>query len=170
MALATGRVAPGIKPRVSIQNATPYVIHVSTVRAHAVRTAGRWRGSSPLPSPTSRLSHAAVGRHTRTAMVATAASPARARRAGGALWGVAAATTATAVPTDTAWMTTADAAAGPRWTPARSARTTNPATLHTFPGTYRPRLARLHARAAARMGSRWPQPARMRRHDSICIR
>src|SRR5690348_9871597 len=126
-----------------------------------------WSGVAVL---TKRLSHRAVGRHTSTPMVATAATAASARRAGGALWGVAAATTATPLPSDTAWTTMADAAAGPRCTPARSARTTRPATLHTFPGTYRPRLARLHARAAGLNGRCWPQPARIRRQDSICMR
>src|SRR6266480_4643860 len=72
---------------------------------------------------------------TSTRIVARAARPARARRSGGALCGVTAATTATPLPSDTAWITNADAAAGPGATPARWASTTRPATLHTFPGT-----------------------------------
>src|SRR3977135_3533982 len=107
----------------------------------AASTADGARGSKGAIEVTTRPSHRAVGRHTSTRMVATAASPASARRSGEALWGVTPATPATPLPRDTAWMTKADAAAGPGATPARWASTTRPATLHTFPGTYRPQVA-----------------------------
>ncbi len=99
------------------------------------KTADRASGSRGARAFTTRPSQRAVGRQTSTRIVATAARPASARRSGGALWGVTAATTATPLPSDTAWITKADAAAGPGSTPARWARTTRPATLHTFPGT-----------------------------------
>ncbi len=52
----------------------------------------------------------------------------------GAAPGAAQATTAAPVPTASACITSADAAAAQPSTPARRARTANPATLQTFPG------------------------------------
>src|SRR5213080_5323795 len=121
--------ASGTSPRASIHSAAPYVPQLSTVRMVAVRTAEGASGSKGAMAFTRRPNQRAVGRHTSTRMVATAARPASARRSGGALWGVTAATTATALPSVTAWTTKADAAAGPASTPARWARTTRPATL-----------------------------------------
>src|SRR5207249_3530021 len=116
-------------------------------RGHRAHQAAQPDGGGALGEPdgpvaaarpiglTKRPSQTAVGRQTSTRIVARAARPARARRSGGALCGVTAATTATPLPSDTAWITNADAAAGPGATPARWASTTRPATLQTFPGT-----------------------------------
>src|SRR5260370_977460 len=93
---------------------------------------GGWRGGGAWPG--GRRGRAGRG-HTSPVIVRTAARPAAARRRGGAPPGATAATTATPVPSDIAWSTKADAAAGPASTPACRARTTRPATLHTFPGT-----------------------------------
>src|SRR5204862_5282077 len=118
------------------------------------RTADGARGSKGAIAFTTRPSQRAVGRQTSTRTVAMAARPASARRSGGALWGVTAATTATPLPSDTAWITKADAAAGPGSTPARWASTSRPAALHTFPGSYRPLGGTLHVRAAGPKASR----------------
>src|SRR5437763_10668772 len=105
------------------------------LRTVLASTAPRARGSSGGVALTRRPSQAAVGRHASAPIVATATRAAAARRSGGALCGAAAATTATPLPSDTAWITNAEAAAGPGCTPARWASTTRPATLHTLPGT-----------------------------------
>src|SRR5438270_190080 len=126
---------PGTRPRASIQKAAPYVHQLRTVSTVPASTARRASGSSGGVALTRRPSQAAVGRHASAPIVTTATRLAAARRSGGALCGAAAATTATPLPSDTAWITNADAAAGPGWTPARCARTTRPATLHTLPGT-----------------------------------
>src|SRR5882762_6719277 len=134
MAVVSGSEGSGSSPRASIHRAAPYVPQLSTVRIVLAKTADGASGSRGAAGLTRRPSQRAVGRHTSTRMVATAARPPRARRSGGALWGATAATTATPLPSDTAWITKADAAAGPGATPARRARTTRPATLHTLPG------------------------------------
>src|SRR5213593_882140 len=124
-----------MSPRASIHRAAPYVLQLSTVSRVPSTTADgaiRYNGTIGL---TKRPSRTAVGRQTSTRIVARTATPARARRSGGSLYGVTAATTATPLPRDTAWITNAEAAAGPGATPARWASTTRPATLQTFPGT-----------------------------------
>src|SRR5438132_4610818 len=120
-----------MSPRASIHSAAPYVPQLSTVRRMPARTADGASGSKGAIAFTTRPSHRAVGRQTSTRTVATAARPASARRSGGALCGVTAATTATPLPSDTAWMTKADAAAGPGSTPARWASTTRRSEEHT---------------------------------------
>src|SRR5439155_25316790 len=113
----------------------PYVPQLSTVRSVLASTVDRPRGPSGAAAFTSRPSRWAVGRQASRAMVASAAQPASTRRNGGAACGVTAATTATPLPRATAWITIADAVAGPGDTPACRASTSSPATLHTFPGT-----------------------------------
>src|SRR5690349_7091002 len=110
-------------------------------------TADQASGSSELTALTRRPRRSTAGRQVSRAIGANAASAANSRRRGGAALGVTAATTATPLLSATAWITTADAAAGSARTPACWARTRRPATLHTFPGTYRPRLASVQMRA-----------------------
>src|SRR4029077_9378096 len=127
IAVVSGSEVSGSSPRASIHRAAPYVPQLSTVRMVLAKTADGARGSRGATALTRRPSQRAVGRHTSTRIVATAARPPRARRSGGALWGVAAATTATPLPSDTAWITKADAPAGPGAPPARRAGTPPPA-------------------------------------------
>src|SRR5216117_1938660 len=135
IAVVSGRGASWMSPRASIHRAAPYVLQLSTVSRVPAKTAEGASGCNGAIGLTKRPSQTAVGRQTSTRIVARAARPARARRSGGALCGLTAATTATPLPSDTAWITNADAAAGPGATPARWASTTRPATLQTFPGT-----------------------------------
>src|SRR2546422_6106038 len=102
-----------MSPRASIHRAAPYVLQLSTVSRVPAKTADGASGCNGAIGLTKRPSQTAVGRQTSTRIVARAARPARARRSGGALCGVTAATTATPLPSDTAWITNADAAAGP---------------------------------------------------------
>src|SRR5256885_2203953 len=124
-----------MSPRASIHRAAPYVLQLSTVSRVPAKTADGASGCHGALALARRRSRRGVGRKTTAIIGARAGGPGRARRRGGALCGVPGATTATPLPSDTAWITNADAAAGPGATPARWASTTRPATLHTFPGT-----------------------------------
>ena len=79
-------------------------------------------------------SHSAVRRHARTPISTSAPSTDAPSSTGDAACGVAIAVKKTPVPNTTACIANAETAAALRRTPARSARTTSPATLHTFPG------------------------------------
>src|SRR2546422_11214481 len=101
-----------MSPRASIHRAAPYVLQLSTVSRVPAKTADGASGCNGANGLTKRPSQTAVGRQTSTRIVARAASPASARRSGGALGGVTAATTATPPPTGTGRVTNPNAAAG----------------------------------------------------------
>src|SRR2546426_7782557 len=132
-----------MSPRASIHRAAPYVLQLSTVSRVPAKTADGASGCNGAIGLTKRPSQTAVGRQTSTRIVARAARPARARRSGGALCGVTAGTTATPLPSDTAWVTNAEAAAGPGATPGRWAHPPRAAAPPTFPGPEAPRVGPL---------------------------
>src|SRR3989440_10614315 len=115
-----------MSPRASIHRAAPYVLQLSTVSRVPAKTADGASGSNGAIGLTKRPSQTAVGRQTSTRIVARAARPARARRSGGALGGVTAATTPTPLPSGTPWGTNAEAPAGPGPPPAPWGRTPRP--------------------------------------------
>src|SRR5256886_15563627 len=123
-----------MSPRASIHRAAPYVLQLSTVSRVPAKTADGASGCNGAIGLTKRPSQTAVGRQTSTRIVARAARPARARRSGGALCGVTAATTAPPPPREPPRITKADAAAGPGAAPAPAGHTTQPAAPPTLPG------------------------------------
>ena len=75
--------------------------------------------------------------------------------------------TAAPVPMASTCSTTADPVAAQGATPARCAMSAMPATAHTFPGRYLPRLDTVQMRAAPQPSRRWPQPASIVRQATM---
>src|SRR6266498_3656719 len=129
-----GTLAVDMRPRTSIQNATPNVAQLMSIRPLARMMADTGNGGSGVVASASLPSQSAVRRQANTPIRASAASSAPPSNTGEAACGVANAMSTTPVPSTTACIANAEMAAALRRTPARSASTTSPATLHTLPG------------------------------------
>src|SRR5689334_22695577 len=175
-ASAGRRPTDGRIPRASSHSAAPYPAHASalaTMPTAIPPTGGAPRcsasgavsrssrrstgGQSSRPTPTN---DAATSSSNTTCAPGWAASIAR-RPVSPAM--------AAPVPMASTCSTTADPVAAQGATPARCAMSAIPATAHTFPGRYLPRLETVQIRAAPHPSSRWPQPESITRQATISM-